>query len=770
MTNISLDSSLKKAQNLEKTNKKHDAAKLYFEIIKKFPNNSKVLYKLVEIHKFLATPHIDNLTRLYNSNHLDEVIIQAHNLISKYSYSLDILNILGITLNAKFKYNDAIKIFNKIISIDPNFYQAHFNLGISYQHLEKKQLAIKCYNIVLKIKPNHYPSLNNIAIAQTKLGDFEAALYSYNQVLKHNPNDPQVYNSIGILYKDSGNVNLAIQNFNKAIEIDENYYKAYYNLGIVYKLIGILESALKYFEKALNINPNYNNALYNAAELLSGYVSNGPNTKILNLIETILKKENIVSPYKVANPAIRLLKHENDFQILFKEYENLNQKNLFEAIQSISKKSILLILMKSCPLGDLKLEKLITKIRTSLLNYIYDINYSEDILNLQSAISQQCFINEYIYETENFEIPKINKLEKLIEKNLLDGIQPKPQFIFCLSSYKPLNKYKWINLLKNNSVITEVYTQQFLQFKEENTIKSNIENLHNITDKISSKVQEQYESNPYPKWIDLSLQKEPISISQLTKNLNIIDKNINEVTSPSILIAGCGTGQHSIFEAKRFRNSNVTAIDLSLSSLAYAIRKTKELQIDNIQYFQADILNLKNLVCKFDIIESVGVLHHMKNPIDGANILTNCLKKGGLLRLGLYSEIARRHIVNIRNTIKNLNLQSNVSSMKSFRKILIESEDQNYEDIKKSADFYSLSTFRDLLFHVQEHRFSLIEIKEMLFNLGLEFCGFEDQKLILDFQKYFHADDQYDLNKWDIYEKENPNSFMNMYQFWCQKV
>ena len=56
-------------------------------------------------------------------------------------------------------------------------------------------------------------------------------------------------------------------------------------------------------------------------------------------------------------------------------------------------------------------------------------------------------------------------------------------------------------------------------------------------------------------------------------------------------------------------------------------RKTKELGIKNIKYVQADILELKNLNMKFDIIECTGVLHHMNNPELGMKTINSCLKK-----------------------------------------------------------------------------------------------------------------------------------------------
>ena len=65
------------------------------------------------------------------------------------------------------------------------------------------------------------------------------------------------------------------------------------------------------------------------------------------------------------------------------------------------------------------------------------------------------------------------------------------------------------------------------------------------------------------------------SISEICekKNLKLYSENIKRVTTPDILIAGCGTGQHSLITASRFSECHVTAVDFSLASLAYAKRK-----------------------------------------------------------------------------------------------------------------------------------------------------------------------------------------------------
>jgi hypothetical protein len=82
-----------------------------------------------------------------------------------------------------------------------------------------------------------------------------------------------------------------------------------------------------------------------------------------------------------------------------------------------------------------------------------------------------------------------------------------------------------------------------------------------------------------------------------------------------------------------------------------------------------------------------------------------------------------------------------------------------------------MSTLKDLIFHVQEHRFTITQIKDNLNKLGLKFCGFHSEKIVLDFRlTNTDQDDLYDLNKWQTFEEANPTQFGGMYQFWCQKV
>jgi SAM-dependent methyltransferase len=351
--------------------------------------------------------------------------------------------------------------------------------------------------------------------------------------------------------------------------------------------------------------------------------------------------------------------------------------------------------------------------------------------------------------------------------------QPEAKKILCLASYRQLHQYNWCEKLESLDNLEEVKSQLIEEPYAERAIAAEIPMLGEISDDVSLKVRAQYEENPYPRWVKTRMPTKVKSISEICAELSLHphSKSIKNVTAPAVLVAGCGTGQHSIETASYFSDCQVTAVDLSLASLAYAKRKTTELGITNLKYLQADILRLDQLEQKFDIIESVGVLHHMDEPMAGWRVLTDLLKPGGLMYIGLYSELARQHIAEVRKEITLRKVGTSESEIREFRRSLAESNDENHQLLTTSSDFFNLSSLRDLIFHVQEHRFTLPQIKKCLDELGLKFCGFTAKDTISNFMGFHGKDaDIYDLALWHQFEENNPRAFAAMYQFWCQKL
>ncbi|MDC3178785.1 class I SAM-dependent methyltransferase, partial [Pelagibacteraceae bacterium] len=381
------------------------------------------------------------------------------------------------------------------------------------------------------------------------------------------------------------------------------------------------------------------------------------------------------------------------------------------------------------------------------------------------------FLNEYVYSETQEEIKIINKISERVKRGI-NNKKFNDLEILILSCYAPLYSFSWSERIKPSISLLEIFELQLYNYNEEKKQFSGIKSIADIKDTVSIKVKNQYEENPYPRWTNLGLSIRPRNIKDVIRDMNL-NLDLNKVSfsnNPEILIAGCGTGQHAITTASKYENIKIFALDLSFNSLAYAKRKAKELNLTNINFIQGDLLDLKKINKKFDIIESVGVLHHMNDPLMGWKSINECLKDTSILLIGLYSEKARENITEIRKNIKSLKIKTTRNDIINFRKDIFETKNTQLDSIKYSPDFYSTSGVRDLLFHVQEHTFTIPKIKKYIRELNLFFLGFEDTYVIERYKKkYDQPLDLYDLDKWEDFEQSNPRIFSGMYQFWCMK-
>ena len=167
----------------------------------------------------------------------------------------------------------------------------------------------------------------------------------------------------------------------------------------------------------------------------------------------------------------------------------------------------------------------------------------------------------------------------------------------------PLGEYKWHELLQDTIDIEAVYLQQIIEPKREQKLKSTIRTQDEITDNVSIKVRANTKEIHIQdgRWREF-LERLSTSANFEELQLRADMERLRYLKKPRILVAGCGTGRHPIESATNYKDAEILAIDLSLSSLAYAKRKAEEFAIKNIEFMQLDILNLKKLGRKFDII------------------------------------------------------------------------------------------------------------------------------------------------------------------------
>ncbi|WAC61177.1 class I SAM-dependent methyltransferase [Brevundimonas sp. SL130] len=289
-------------------------------------------------------------------------------------------------------------------------------------------------------------------------------------------------------------------------------------------------------------------------------------------------------------------------------------------------------------------------------------------------------------------------------------------------------------------------------------------------DAVSEAVRDQYEANPYPRWSAPPAPR-PRPLAEAVTALPGLDRRAFGGKAESVLVAGCGTGFEPIDMARMDPSLAITAMDLSRASLAHGLRVAQDLGLSGVRFAQGDILALDQVQARFDVVTSTGVIHHMARPEAGLARLAGVLRPGGVVRLGLYSERARAVVRMAHDLIRARGWTPVEADIRAFRAhVLALPDGEPLATLKDSADFYSLSGCRDLVFHVQEHRYTPPQLGELIAGAGLRLVGFEaSPEARAAFAGAFGRADPLDLGLWDQLEARRPDLFAGMYHLWAQK-
>ena len=673
----------------------------------------------------------------------------------------------------KGRHDDAEKL---AISITEQFPEHQFGwkvLGSVFKQTGRISEALASSQRSLHLAPLDAEAHSNLGNTLNELGRLEEAEASYSQAIELKPDYAEAHSNLGNTLQALGRLEEAEASLRRAIALKPDYPDAHNNLGVTFLELSRSGEAIASYSRALALQPDYALANSNLGKALIVAKFHSSDRSLYPVLINLLTAGDFIRPIAVVRSILSLLRHDSLLKNLLARQDVIGDLDgVLSSIVTLEKLPLLHHLMRICVLPDLQLEALFVTMRRVLLTYIDEIEETPALLSFFSTLSLHCFTNEYIYFESDEETKRVEDLETKITQTLTQAEQPRLIDALCCATYRPLHRYDWCEKLKVLDQLSEVKTRLIEQPLTERVIAKDIPALGVISDEISVKVRVQYEENPYPRWVKLGITPKKIVLAKFVDQagLQLHSDKIRNISSPEILVAGCGTGQHSIETASLFFNCQVTAVDLSVASLAYAQRRTNELAIKNVNYLHADILDLGRLDTEFDIVQTSGVLHHMADPMAGWRVLVNLLKPGGLMKIGLYSELARVSVVKTREEIASLKLGTSAGEIREFREALVKSRDDHHQELTTFPDFFGLSDLRDLIFHIQEHRFTIPKIEGCLTELGLKFCGFVDEDIVARFRDFYgDSSDVYDLALWHRFEECVPDTFIGMYQFWCQK-
>jgi len=737
---------------------------------------------------------------------------------------------LGNALLALGRTTDAVASYREAAGLAPDDAEAHYNLGNALLLLEQSDDGIAALRRTLALRPSHVAAQYNLGNALRAADRLDEAAAAYAVVIRLEPAHADAHTNLGSVLHALGRPDEAAASFMQALAARPDDPTALANLGEALREQGRTDGAAGYFRRALERDPRQVTALRSLAALAQG---EGQHAEAADLLARLVDAapddpaahEHYARELHALGRADAALQaatagweRHPDYRPLLRALVDLLQTapvphltgqgqaallaacrdDTFDVQQLATPISRIIVaspgyptlpaalLTDSAVLAALprliicapEIERMLTALRRSAL-LAPPASGTEFPRSFRCTLAGAAFLVEYAWHVESDETARLAVLQTELAALLADPASDLPaaeDALLTAALYGRLGllpgaeRLATVPISRWSAEFVPVLREQVLEPLTERHIADALPLLTPLDDATSQLVRAMYEQNPYPRWRAARANgREP-----LADRFRWLCPGDPVPAWPSplpVLVAGAGTGRHPIQVALRLPDADVLAVDLSRASLAYGARMAQERGIGNITFAQADILALDGLGRQFAHIECGGVLHHLADPMVGWAVLRRLLRPDGLMLIALYSERARTSIVAARALIADEAIPTTSVGIRAARRRIMELPAEHpVATLMRFGDFYSESGFRDLAMHVQEHRFTPLQLAAALDTLDLQFLGFEvPPEVQAQFRAQFPwAGADRDLACWDQFEAIHPLTFASMYQLWCR--
>ncbi len=658
------------------------------------------------------------------------------------------------------RYAEAERLARQALAAAPRRAQAAHLLGVALFQQGRPDEALSELRRAVALAPDSDAAHNDLARILFERGELGEAERHCRRAVELNARNAMAYNNLGNILRAQGLAADAEAAYRRARELDSRLPLAPYNLGMLLAARGDYAGAVESLLAAVRLAPGEAACWQALADAIAPLRFSGPEPGAARDIAVCLSHPGIDGS-RLAEAALSLLRSDPCF-----ETQTL----------SVLGEPLGLALLENAIVPDWDFERRVAALRRGLLLAWAEGSFAREPPSERfvCALAQQCFLAEYAHEESADETGLVARLRDSV--TVVAAPDDAGWRLACalLGAYRPLAAISTLHSLRRDGEgpFLALVRRQIAEPLEERRTGVQFPALTPIRDAGSLAVREQYEANPYPRWL-----RPPSLVGAHPLALKVAAFRRFEPgevpSTPAILVAGCGTGRHAALTALMHPGSRILAVDLSRASLGYAARRARELGIGNVEFAQADILELAALEERFDLIECAGVLHHLDEPLAGWRVLRGLLRPGGFMQLALYSELGRRGVSAARQLIAGLGHAPDAPGMRAARAAIAAlPADHPARAVMDSLDFWSLSGCRDLLFHARERRFTISRIAECVAALGVEFLGFE-----FDDSAAAHAilgrlgsqSAGVSLGEWERFEQERPDTFSSMYQFWVRR-
>lgn len=153
--------------------------------------------------------------------------------------------------------NKAIDEFEKILTQDPNYTLAHYDLAVAYRDLGMEDEAIQQYERTIELQPHFPEALSNLGSYYFRSGKVEQAKEMFKKAIEVYPNFIQGLSNLGAVLNNLGHPEEAIPHLKKTLELNPEFAIASFNLGNSQFALNRFEEAQKSYERSAELGLDF---------------------------------------------------------------------------------------------------------------------------------------------------------------------------------------------------------------------------------------------------------------------------------------------------------------------------------------------------------------------------------------------------------------------------------------------------------------------------------------------------------------------------------
>jgi tetratricopeptide (TPR) repeat protein len=181
-------------------------------------------------------------------------------LKKKHRNHVYVIFAMGVLAAKQEHIDEAIGHFTNAVELNPDFVEAHFNLGVAYKKKVKVPEFVASFRKVLEMGE---PDDDVVDQARLILDQTEQSIHKTDGVDLDTYIRAHQFFDHGVMQMNTENWEAAIAKFEASNKLIDDHAQTYGNLGLCHAKLGNHQTAIEAFDKALEIDPKYELALLN---------------------------------------------------------------------------------------------------------------------------------------------------------------------------------------------------------------------------------------------------------------------------------------------------------------------------------------------------------------------------------------------------------------------------------------------------------------------------------------------------------------------------